>query len=41
MGFIAVKRVRFRVNPELTKESIIEKIYCFENLPLPLFAKEG
>ena len=26
---------------EVTKESIIEKTYCSENLPLPLFAKEG
>jgi hypothetical protein len=25
----------------ITKESIIEKTYCSENLPLPLFAKEG
>ena len=24
-----------------TKESIIEKTYCCENLPQPLFAKEG
>jgi hypothetical protein len=24
-----------------TKESTIEKTYCSENLPLPLFAKEG
>ncbi|PIV22004.1 MAG: hypothetical protein COS40_06380 [Deltaproteobacteria bacterium CG03_land_8_20_14_0_80_45_14] len=24
-----------------TKESIIEKTYCCENLPWPLFAKEG
>ena len=25
----------------ITKESIIEKIYSSENLPQPLFAKEG
>ena len=25
----------------ITKESIIEKTYCCENLPQPLFAKEG
>jgi hypothetical protein len=25
----------------LTNESIIEKTYCSENLPQPLFAKEG
>jgi len=26
---------------KFTKESIIEKTYCFENLPFPLFSKEG
>ena len=26
---------------KLTKESIIEWTYCSENLPSPLFAKEG
>jgi hypothetical protein len=25
----------------IAKESIIEKTYCCENLPRPLFAKEG
>jgi hypothetical protein len=26
---------------DITKESIIEQTYCSENLPQPLFAKEG
>jgi hypothetical protein len=25
----------------ITKEPIVEKTYCSENLPRPLFAKEG
>jgi hypothetical protein len=33
--------LRCRHRTGITKESMIEKTYSSENLPLPLFAKEG
>ena len=35
------RKVKVKSSGFLTKESIIEKTYSSENLPSPLFAKEG